>query len=425
MRSLFLTLVASFLLTTSALGKDQCDKAGIDHATGDEKTGLVSAAFKVPIATPTKDDHVLWSVFDQTTGQTVPISPNTIEYARTSTNPPTESTSVTFGASLEHAHKYLVSAVNLRFKGCSKSASVMAFSKIDMKEETTPVAKPSQSGIKAFAISPAKGRDDADLYLAGLVNGAVGTKASYTADIKAQFRYLISKASSGDEEHNKFRSGVWFVPNFDLKASTDPKADGNSVSMGMAFPFGRPLSNQSIRWVDLEPGVQGESDKQFRDINTIFRFRSYFLVRNFGSGRLQFLPQPYLGFEVGDNVKSPVSRAYVGGIARPSAGVHVYLNFFKAATPGRQAFVESEYIRRWPLRGEPVFSQDKSGNLVLNSVGTSPRDCVTTKIEYDFVDYFGITVQHDYGELPPVFTKVNNKYTVGLVLKTGLVYKPK
>ena len=124
-------------------------------------------------------------------------------------------------------------------------------------------------------------------------------------------------------------------------------------------------------------------------------------------------------------MKSPVSGAYAGGIARPSAGVHVYLNFFKAATPGRQAFVESEYIRRWPLRGEPLFSQDKSGNLVLNSVGTSPRDYVTTKIEFDFVDYFGITLQHDYGELPPVFTKVNNKYTIGLVLKTGLVYKPK
>ena len=85
--------------------------------------------------------------------------------------------------------------------------------------------------------------------------------------------------------------------------------------MGMAFPFGRPLDTRTFTWVDLEPAIQGESDKQFSDINTIFRFRSYFLMRVFGSGRLQLLPQPFLGLETGGNVRSPVSGAYPGGIA--------------------------------------------------------------------------------------------------------------
>ena len=62
--------------------------------------------------------------------------------------------------------------------------------------------------------------------------------------------------------------------------------------MGVAFPSGRPLNTKTFTWVDLEPAIQGESDKQFSDINTIFRFRSYFLMRVFGSGRLQLLPQP-------------------------------------------------------------------------------------------------------------------------------------
>jgi len=425
MRLLSLTLVGTLLLASVALGKDQCDKAGIDHSTWDRKSGVVSVAFKVPITTPGNGDNVLWSVFDQTDGKAVPILPGSIEYARTSTNPATDSTSVTFQASLDNTHKYLVSAVNLQFRQCPNSAAVGAFSKVDIKKADTNASQPKQPALKAFAISAAKGRDDADLYIAGLLNGSQGAKASYTADIKAQFRYLLSNASSGGAEQNKFRSGIWFVPNFDLKASTDPKADGNSVAMGMAFPFGVPLNSQIFRWVDLEPAVQGESDKQFRDINTMFRFRSYFLMRVFGSGRLQLLPQPFLGLETGGNVRAPVPGAYPGAIARPSAGIHVYLNFFKTSTPGRQAFIESEYVRRWPLLSEPVFSQDQSGSLVLKSVGTNPRDYVTTKVEYDFVDYFGITVQHDYGELPPVFTRVKNKYTVGLVLKTGLVYKPK
>ena len=425
MRRFSLLLFGTLLLVPRAVGKDQCDKAGIDNSTWDQKSGVLSVGFKVPITTPGNADNVRWSVFDQTDGKAVPIDPGSVEYGRTSTNPPTDSTSATLRIALDKTHKYLVSAVNLHFRQCPNSASVSAFSKVGIKPVDAAASKPSASMAKAFAISAAKGRDDADLYLAGLISGAEGTKASYTADIKAQFRYLLTHASSGGEEHNKFRSSLWFVPNFDLKASTDPKADGNSVTMGMAFPFGHPLNTRTFTWVDLEPAIQGESDKQFSDINTIFRFRSYFLMRVFGSGRLQLFPQPFLGLETGGNVRSPVSGAYPGGIARPSAGLHVYLNFFKSSAPGRQAFIESEYIRRWPLLSEPTFSPNQSGTLVLHSVGTNPRDYVTTKVEYDFVDYFGITVQHDYGELPPVFTKVKNKYTIGLVLKTGLVYKPK
>ena len=424
MRCCRLLLFGTLLLVSRAVAKDRCDKAGIDNSTWDPKSGVLSVAFKVPIMTPANGDNVLWSVFDQTDGKAVAIDSGSVEYARTSSNLPTDFTSVIFRASLDGTHKYLVSAVNLKFKQCPNSASVIAFSKVSIKTAAATSTKPTASMVKAFAISSAKGRDDADLYLAGLISGAEGTKASYTADIKAQFRYLLTNASSGGEEHNKFRSSLWFVPNFDLKASTDPKADGNSVTMGMAFPFGRPLNTKTFTWVDLEPAIQGESDKQFSDINTIFRFRSYILMRVFGNGRLQLLPQPFLGLETGGNMRSPVSGAYPGGIARPSAGLHVYLNFFKSSAPGRQAFIESEYIRRWPLLSEPTFS-NQSGTLVLNSVGTNPRDYVTTKVEYDFVDYFGITVQYDYGELPPVFTKVKNKYTIGLVLKTGLVYKPK
>jgi hypothetical protein len=425
MQRFSLLLFGALALAPSAVAKDQCDKAGIDNSTWDQKSGVLSVAFKVPITTPADGNNVHWSVFDQSDGTAVPIGSGTVEYGRTSTNPPTDSTSATFPIALDKTHKYLVSVVNLQFKQCANSASVSVFSKIGIKTADATPSKPPASTVKAFAISAAKGRDDADLYLAGLINGAEGTKASYTADIKAQFRYLLTHASSGGEENNKFRSSLWFVPNFDLKASTDPKADGNSVTMGLAFPFGRPLNTKTFTWVDLEPAIQGESDKQFSDINTIFRFRSYFLMRVFGSGRLQLLPQPFLGLETGGNVRSPVSGAYPGGIARPNAGLHVYLNFFKSSAPGRQAFIESEYIRRWPLLSEPTFSLNSSGTLILNSVGTNPRDYVTTKVEYDFVDYFGITVQHDYGELPPVFTKVKNKYTIGLVLKTGLVYKPK
>jgi hypothetical protein len=39
---------------------------------------------------------VRWSVFDLTDGKAAPIDPGGVEYGRTSTNPPTDSTSATF-----------------------------------------------------------------------------------------------------------------------------------------------------------------------------------------------------------------------------------------------------------------------------------------------------------------------------------------
>lgn len=426
MRTTLRIVIASYLLAGCVLfakAKDPCSAAGFQHSVWDPHTGTVSVSFKGPATTPIPAASTRWSIFDRTDQVVLHIDAQTVEYHRVSPAPDTISTGVTFHAPLVGSHQYIVSAADIVFPGCQKP--VDNFATISIEPQPGP-ANPPQSvkTAKAFALSDTKGRDDSDVYIAGLLNGAQGTEASYTADIKIQFHTILSQISS-EGPNNKFRPNLWFVPSFDFKASTDPKADGNSVTMALAFPFGMRLPNKTFTFLNFEPTVLAESDKQFQDMNVIGRMRSYFLVKTLGSNRLQLTPQPFLGLEGGVNAKTPTTAAYPSNIARPNAGIHVYLNLFNSGDSGRQAFVESEFIRRWPLLGEPIFSQDKSGNLVLVSSGTSPRDYVTTKLEYDFVSYFGITLQHDYGALPPVFTKVHNKYTVGLVLKKGLTYKPK
>jgi len=132
-----------------------------------------------------------------------------------------------------------------------------------------------------------------------------------------------------------------------------------------------------------------------------------------------------VGLELGSNARAPKAGLYDGIVLRPAIGVHFYLNVFTSKDFKKTASIESDYVRRWPMYSEPNSVTDSSGKVQISSVGTNPRDYVTTKLNFDFDSYFGFTLQHDYGELPPLFTRVQNKYSVGLVFKMGLQYKPK
>lgn len=395
----------------------QCEKAKIDSASIGKPSGRVSIGFSLPFASPTPTG-IGWTVLDATSQALVSIVPDSIKYY--SADQYSTPTSATFqlATPVDDKHSYLVTATNAIFEGCPPGKPATVFAQLAVAQDS---AKKKPSG--PFTITATKGRDDSDLYLAGLLQGADGTKASYTADIKLQIQVPIKSAATGRD--NKFRAGWWFVPSYDFKASTAPKSDGNSVTATAAVAHGFRLPGSFFTWDEVLPGFVVESDKQYKAINTLASLRSDVLVRTFGSGNLQLDLQPFFLLVAGENARTPLAAAYPGGVVRPGAGIHTYLNLFKSSKPGRRAFVENEYIRRLPLLAEPVFSQDKSGNLNLVSVGTNPRDYVWTKFEFDFTDYFGLTLGHDFGELPPVYTKVSNKYSIGLVIKTGLKYKPK
>src|SRR5260370_21692763 len=101
MQRFSLLLFGALALVSSAAAKDQCDKAGIDNSTWDQKSGVLSVAFKVPITTPADGNNVHWSVFDQSDGTGVPIGPSSVAYGRTASTPPTHSPSATFPTTLD------------------------------------------------------------------------------------------------------------------------------------------------------------------------------------------------------------------------------------------------------------------------------------------------------------------------------------
>lgn len=227
-----------------------------------------------------------------------------------------------------------------------------------------------------------------------------------------------------------YRPGVNFVPGIDLKASSNPKEDGNSVLFNLPFEIVAPTSSDRFQSLSRllpaiisKPSFVAEADKKFHDINSIFSNSEYFVMRGFGE-TVQFVPEPFIGVETGSNLKAQAAKTYPNGILRATFGMHVgFLIFAKSKT--KPLFtIESDYVRRLLLEAEPVFTQDSKGNLVLASVGTQPRDHVTNKLSYDLTSYVALSIGHEYGELPPVYTKVDNKYTFGIVFKGQLLKPP-
>jgi hypothetical protein len=49
-------------------------------------------------------------------------------------------------------------------------------------------------------------------------------------------------------------------------------------------------------------------------------------------------------------------------------------------------------------------------------LGTQPRHFVDTKVSYNFTSWGGVTFEHSYGSLPPIFFKTDQTFAVGLSL---------
>ena len=274
---------------------------------------------------------------------------------------------------------------------------------------------PSPDDTNFFEKSSSKGRDDSNVYLSGQIEGANGSSPQISADIK--FDVPWDTATFFQE----------LGPYFNLKASTAEAADANSMNFGLrlrhAFPIAprfiagtrqlapkQPLL-RGIVW-DIMPGF--ESDRRFDNVNVLLTNRFAFVPRVFGNAN-RFYFQPFIGFEVGRNLKSPVREAEDKGIARGTVGGSLYVNLTPAAD--KALTFQIDYIRRFLLLREVSFTEDDDKKLVPLPIGRGPRDHVKVTFEYGFTDFLGTALTYEYGRLPPNFQLVDHKYGFGLVYK--------
>jgi hypothetical protein len=385
---------------------------------------LISANLIHPMR-PNEQVGAKWLLFDSTNDLRVPLAPvSTQNYGdpdRPDAQPPSYSSSVYVRPiqPLLIDHTYYLRAQNIRTLGCPMPQA-----------EISPTAVLTQRAkVPKFAVSASTSRDDSDFYFAPTIDGSSGSKLAYTLDVKAQFRKALLSPRFGT--NTSYRPGLSLAPGIDLKISSNPQEDGDSVTfqaplevLTIVDPTAFSGLAKIVPALISRPGFVAEADKKFHNVNGLFSDGEYLVLRGFGGEKVQVIPEPIIGFETGSNLKEQQAGTYPESILRTNFGMRLVMTMFQPSKAKPLFSIESNYIRRLLLHPEPVYAEDANGNLILSSVGTNPRDDVYLKASYDLTSYVGLSLGYEYGELPPIYTKVDNKYTFGITFKGQLQYKP-
>jgi hypothetical protein len=394
---------------------ETAQQAGITEAIADPATQTISLRFDVPLMardTPHVGQASSW-ILSNITSQADPTRIDTATAQSADSLHPDNflAAELHYTHPLKASDTYILSIPGLTFNGCKPTK--LAFTTVVIPKPLPPGQQPPEPS--PFVDSKSNGRADSDIYVAGQLEGAKGSSAVKTLDAKIQLPLGI----------RLFRKNQDLVPFLDFKASSNSKADADAVKLGALI---RSPFNVNKRWLtnvvwDTEGRLEG--NKNFRNVNGIWANSLHFLPSVIGSGKAQLFLQPFVGFELGGNLRSPVRAAEHRGIARATAGASAYLNFFTGNGLIDAISLQTDYVRRWPLRGEISFTEDDDKELIPLFIGRNPRDYVQSKVQFEMSKYFAITIGHEYGALPPNFKLIDNKYSVGFVYKKRLLFRPK
>jgi hypothetical protein len=305
-------------------------------------------------------------------------------------------------------HLYRLTNPSLTFLGCNTDPDEKPQTLLRMKKNPTPGAPAKLEPPKKnyYARDKSQGRDDSDVYMNGTIEGAEGGKPTFAADVKLEKPIAINKWHITD-----------FKPYFSLKASSTKNGNADSMNFGGKLNINFDTSDSGlVRYVLWTPAGGFESDRRFKNVNLVTSQVLTFGIPGNKSTlkrRIRFLP--FIGFELGRNLKSPVNLAQHRLISRGVAGATLYLTFDR--TEDSSFSFQVDYIRRFLLSREVSFTEDDDKKLVPVFVGKGPRDYVKATSEYDFSKFTGFTLSYEYGRLPPNFELVNHKYGVGLLFK--------
>lgn len=257
-----------------------------------------------------------------------------------------------------------------------------------------------------------QGRDDSSIYAAGQLEKASGTKIYASIDTKLRRR--IYQTDTTSTTLPKVIHDVGFV--FDLKASTSPKADPDSMNIGLEWQMSSAATTGFFRYFILYNNPKIEAEKDFDNTNALLETRLDFGTRNLAKKPWTPIFTPFIGQEIGKNLKSPVKEAENSFLYRLKAGTKLNL-FFQPKKFLKEVELDAEYTRRWLLRRELSFEKDGDGNLRLLEISKKPRDYVRANLNFFFTENIGVTVGYEYGSLPPSFKLVDHKSNIGVIFK--------
>jgi hypothetical protein len=196
--------------------------------------------------------------------------------------------------------------------------------------------------------------------------------------------------------------------------------NGIKVARGFRGPFEAPLLNYRVAGTEFD-----RDGKQLNFINSpVLTLPLRFLVHP-QNPVSPSVTTPSMTLQLGtefvkvekSRVLAPEKNWYTRGLlgATFSAGYAPEKPFFDSIT------FTSAYQVRIPTAGEIYFDKrnapvdPKTGKRGTTPalLGTQARHNVDSKISYNFTKYLGISFEHTYGSLPPIFTRNEHSFALG------------
>jgi hypothetical protein len=208
-----------------------------------------------------------------------------------------------------------------------------------------------------WGLASSKGRNDSDLYGSYELTKARGIATTGTGDLKISI---------------PFRADFWnrihtISPVVDFKASSDAGADPDSLKFALEWFW--PIADSSRKTdfpytsVALINSGKVEAPKNFDNVNALWEGRWLFQSSHFSvCNKIRCFLDPFVGHELGKNLRSPLKSAEGAGLFRLFVGADLTLQF-PLKIRGLKGFeFDSSYVRRWPLRRELFVKKDDESN---------------------------------------------------------------
>jgi len=277
---------------------------------------------------------------------------------------------------------------------------------------------PPQTGF----LSPAKNKDDANLYLMGAYLAGESTKPIYSIDAKLGFVPEIHNSGyfAGVEATVLVNSG-----------STPPaeqtRVDPDSLSAAVTVSFMR-----GDFAVSLYP-ARGEFSRANPDSNFVPAGTVKWILNPlFETGRHAGVFYPSIGVEAGWNLnkpnmlfQQPVDFTAYNHILRGVLGAYAayYIKRPKPNPNDPYAFeFSTTYVGRIPATDEPfVTSQFVNGQRqALVTLDRRVRNYMDSIILWNVSTFVGLQAKYTFGSLPPLFQFTDHQVTVGVTFKARL-----
>lgn len=316
--------------------------------------------------------------------------------------------SLHFNPVLDQTHRYILIAQNLTFGGNpAKDPAESVLVKPTTASDPTPSPTPAPSPSESSNYTAAKNRDDATFYISGqfIVQRKVGP--IFGIDLK----YRPENSWRTDS----LKVGV----DAEFLASNNPESDPNSGHVGLFLDYfpGKEDEKSSafVKSMKFTVSPRFESDRYFQNTNAIVEVKAGWTPLRF-PGSKYINVRPAIGVEIGRNIDSPVADAKGLVLSRGVARLLVFKTFKPKGPEGDRYKLSAEYTQRFLMKPEVYFKEDDAKLLQPVRYAATPRGYFDAKFESAIEKYFGIVVQYQFGQLPPVYKFLDHRITMGLTV---------